>query len=100
MSSPLGRATSPDGAVRVLATTAGLPVSVVLTREALRGGEQSVARAVLELSRTAGLRAGVHQRSLLVRSGVDERTLDELGLPRPQDVPDDHGDTTSWVRRP
>lgn len=100
MSAPLGRATSPDGGVRVQATTTGLPVSVQLTREALRSGEQALAGTLLELSRTAGLRAGVHQRSLLARTGVAARTLDELGLPRPEDVPDDHEDTTSWVRRP
>ncbi|HEY0637149.1 MAG TPA: hypothetical protein VGD67_05845 [Pseudonocardiaceae bacterium] len=85
-------ATSPDNAVSVLAAAGGVPLEVRLSGTAMRLRPEVLARTVLETARSAGKEASVRlHQELAVSVGVEAtRTLERVGLPRPEpERPDD-----------
>ena len=94
-----GRASSPDGAVRVVTDTGGVPTELTLTRSALRLGEQALAEEVFARCTEAAAAAREDAAARLRARGASRRTLRSLGLP--QDPPareEPTGEPTSWLR--
>lgn len=92
-----GAAASPDGSVRVVTDTGGVPEEVRLDHAALRSGEQELAAELLALCRRAGARARADLASRVGRAGLDARGVAALGLDAPP-VPDEAETPGSWLR--
>jgi hypothetical protein len=87
----VGRAESPDGAVRVQVAPGGLLTDVRLTRAALRGGAEGIAKQIVELAGRATRRAGdrmYHTMAPVLGRG-GEQHLRSLGF---EPLPDDDED--------
>ena len=94
-----GRAASPDGAVRVVADTGGVPTELTLTRAALRLGEQALAEEIFARCTEAGVAAREDAAARLRARGVTPLVLGTLGLPQtPRDRDEPAGEPSSWLR--
>jgi hypothetical protein len=87
-----GRASSPDGAVTVLATPGGPPRQITVSQAALRMGPQGLAAEIMRIADKAQRNANTRLHQTLDRV-VDPRELTALGVERGQDD-DDFG----WQR--
>jgi hypothetical protein len=87
-----GRASSPDGAVTVIATPGGPPQQIVVSPAALRMGPQGLAAEIMRIAEKAQRTASSRLHETLERV-VDPRELTELGFARGQD-----DDEFGWQR--
>lgn len=86
--------------VRVVTDAGGVPRDVVLSRAALRRGEQALAAELLARCQEAGARVRAERAARLLAAGVAPRTLARLGLDAPAaPPPTDPGEPTSWLGR-
>ncbi len=88
-----GRASSPDGAVTVVATPGGPPQEVVVSAAALRMGPQGLAAEIMRIAEKARRDAGSRLHRTLDRV-VDPRELTAMGFERGQDDEQQQG----WLR--
>ena len=79
-----GRASSPDGAVTVVATPGGPPQQIAVSPAALRMGPQGLAAEIMRIAEKAQRSASSRLHQTLERV-VDPRELTELGFARGQD---------------
>ncbi len=102
MQRPTATARNAERSIVVHADSAGLPQTITLSAEALRGGEQQLAAAVLALSAEAGRHAAAAERLALERCGALATVLDALGMPLLQELAGeaDGAEPTSWLRAP
>ncbi|MCG8921002.1 hypothetical protein V1227_32105 [Lentzea sp. DG1S-22] len=82
-----GRASSPDGAVTVVATPGGPPQQVVVSPAALRMGPQGLAAEIMRIADRARRTANTRLHQALDRV-VDPRELAAMGIERGQDEDD------------
>lgn len=101
----LSQARSRSGAIAVVTTPAGLPVSVRIDNSQLSKQPQVLADEILRLCRQSAMAAGIRLRRELCESGASREVIDALNLPEPGDLArvehrDDHeADATgSWLR--
>ncbi|MFI6097402.1 hypothetical protein ACIA8G_17685 [Lentzea sp. NPDC051213] len=87
-----GRASSPDGAVTVIATPGGPPQQITVSPAALRMGPQGLAAEIIRIAEKAQRAAATRLHQSLERV-VDPRELTELGIVRGQDE-----DELGWRR--
>ncbi|MFS8104869.1 hypothetical protein LFM09_47985 [Lentzea alba] len=87
-----GRASSPDGAVTVVATPAGPPQEITVSAAALRMGPQGLAAEIMRIAEKARRSASTRLHQSLERV-VDPRELTELGI-----VPGQDEDEYGWRR--
>ncbi|MGI5504617.1 YbaB/EbfC family nucleoid-associated protein [Lentzea sp. CA-135723] len=87
-----GRASSPDGAVTVVATPGGPPQEITVSPAALRMGPQGLAAEIVRVAEKAQRAANTRLHQTLERV-VDPRELTAMGIERGQDE-DDFG----WQR--
>lgn len=79
-----GEAALRGGDIAVTATDSGLPAAVHVTPDQLRRNPEDLADDILRLCRLAADRAGLRRREYLAGLGLDEDTLNLLGLPTKQ----------------
>jgi hypothetical protein len=98
-------ATNRAGTITVRATNQGMPVEVKIDRAELRYGAQALADQILRLCKSATVAAGAKRRDLLAERGMDDETLDLLGLPTRDaaaaQAAEDDGDSytpQTWLR--
>ncbi|MYR08827.1 hypothetical protein GTV32_22040 [Gordonia sp. SID5947] len=101
----LSSARSRSGAISVVTTPQGLPMSVRLDQSALSKESATLAGEILRLCQQSATAAGIRLREHLVASGVARDVVDAMKLPRPDDLAraeqlDDRGDDVgvSWLR--
>ncbi|MDX8032500.1 hypothetical protein SK803_19990 [Lentzea sp. BCCO 10_0856] len=82
-----GRASSPDGAVTVVATPGGPPRQIAVSAAALRMGPQGLAAEIMRIADKAQRAASTRLHQTLERV-VDPRELTELGFVRERDEDD------------
>ncbi|SDN83533.1 hypothetical protein [Lentzea jiangxiensis] len=82
-----GRASSPDGAVTVVATPGGPPQQVVVSPAALRMGPQGLAAEIMRIADRARRTANTRLHQALDRV-VDPRELAATGIERGPDEDD------------
>ncbi|WP_394615482.1 hypothetical protein JNUCC0626_37915 [Lentzea sp. JNUCC 0626] len=87
-----GRASSPDGAVTVIATPGGPPQQISVSQAALRMGPQGLAAEIVRIAEKARRDANTRLHQTLERV-VDPRELTAMGIERGPDE-DDFG----WQR--
>lgn len=87
-----GRASSPDGAVTVIATPGGPPQQIAVSPAALRMGPQGLAAEIMRIAEKAQRNASSRLHQTLDRV-VDPRELTELGFAPGQDE-----DEIGWRR--
>jgi hypothetical protein len=84
-----GRASSPDGAVTVVATPGGPPQQITVSAAALRMGPQGLAAEIMRIAAKAQRDASTRLHGSLERV-VDPRELTELGFANTRDE-DEYG---------
>lgn len=82
-----GRASSPDGAVTVVATPGGPPRQITVSAAALRMGPHGLAAEIMRVAEKAQRSANTRLHQTLERV-VDPRELTALGIERGQDEDD------------
>jgi hypothetical protein len=82
-----GRASSPDGAVTVVATPGGPPQEITVSPAALRMGPHGLAAEIMRIADKAQRSAGTRLHQTLDRV-VDPRELNAVGIERGQDDDD------------
>ncbi|GHH58579.1 hypothetical protein [Lentzea cavernae] len=87
-----GRASSPDGAVTVVATPGGPPQSVEVSAAALRMGPHGLAAEIMRIADRAQRNANTRLHQTLERV-VDPRELTAMGIERGTD-----DDESGWRR--
>lgn len=87
-----GRASSPDGAVTVVATPGGPPRQITVSPAALRMGPHGLAAEIMRVADKAQRAASTRLHQTLERV-VDPRELTAMGLPRDRDE-----DEFGWQR--
>lgn len=87
-----GRASSPDGAVTVVATPGGPPQQITVSPAALRMGPHGLAAEIMRIAEKAQRSAASRLHHALERV-VDPRELTALGFVREQDE-----DESGWRR--
>jgi hypothetical protein len=88
-----GRASSPDGAVTVVATPGGPPQEIAVSAAALRMGPQGLAAEIMRIAEKARRNAGSRLHQTLERV-VDPRELTAMGFERGHDDEQQQG----WMR--
>ncbi|HEY9313269.1 hypothetical protein [Williamsia sp.] len=101
----MAAATSRTGGLSVVTTEQGLPTSVRIEPAELHKDPAILAGEVLRLCRQAAMRAGVARREELRAAGVGADIIEQMNLPRPDDLAraeyeDDSvaGEPGSWMR--
>ncbi|MFC4745569.1 hypothetical protein [Gordonia hankookensis] len=101
----LSSARSRSGAVSVVTTPQGLPMSVRIDNSALSKEPTVLAGEILRLCQQSAMAAGIRLREQLVASGVARDVVDAMKLPRPDDLARaeqlddrDHDAPASWLR--
>lgn len=79
-----GRASSPDGAVTVVATPGGPPQEITVSAAALRMGPQGLAAEIMRVAEKAQRNASTRLHQTLDRV-VDPRELTAMGFEHTQD---------------
>ncbi|SEQ74334.1 YbaB/EbfC family nucleoid-associated protein [Lentzea albida] len=79
-----GRASSPDGAVTVVATPGGPPQQIAVSPAALRMGPQALAAEIMRIADKAQRNANTRLHQTLERV-VDPRELTAMGIERGRD---------------
>ncbi|NKE58131.1 hypothetical protein FXN61_15360 [Lentzea sp. PSKA42] len=79
-----GRASSPDGAVTVVATPGGPPQQITVSAAALRMGPQGLAAEIMRIAEKAQRNANTRLHQSLERV-VDTQELTAMGLKRGSD---------------
>ena len=82
-----GRASSPDGAVTVVATPGGPPQQIAVSPAALRMGPQGLAAEIMRIAGKAQRNANTRLHQTLERV-VDPRELTAMGIERGTDEDD------------
>ncbi|MET9228887.1 hypothetical protein [Lentzea sp. NPDC003310] len=82
-----GRASSPDGAVTVVATPGGPPQQIAVSPAALRMGPHGLATEIMRIAEKAQRAANTRLHQTLERV-VDPRELEAVGIERGQDEDD------------
>ncbi|MEE3850995.1 hypothetical protein VZC37_11670 [Gordonia sp. LSe1-13] len=101
----MSTARSRSGALAVVTTPQGLPVSVRIDNSALSKEPSALADEILRLCRQSAMVAGIRLREQLLASGVQRDVVDAMKLPRADDLAraeqlDDHhlDAPSSWLR--
>ncbi|MBD1318710.1 hypothetical protein G3I13_12305 [Streptomyces sp. SID6673] len=101
----MSSARSRSGAVSVVTTPQGLPMSVRIDNSALSKEPTVLAGEILRLCQQSAMAAGIRLREQLVASGVARDVVDAMKLPRPDDLARaeqlddrDHDAPASWLR--
>lgn len=100
------QARSRSGGLAVRTTAQGLPVAVHIASTELDKHPELLAADILRLCKQAAMSAGIRLRENLLAAGVDRDLVNEMKLPRPEDLSaaeerdDEEADAmTSWLRR-
>ncbi|MCZ0914372.1 hypothetical protein O0V02_18445 [Gordonia amicalis] len=100
------QARSRSGGLAVRTTAQGLPVAVQIASTELDKHPELLAADILRLCKQAAMSAGIRLRENLLAAGVDRDLVNEMKLPRPEDLSaaeerdDEEADAmTSWLRR-
>ncbi|PYE14257.1 hypothetical protein DFR67_11351 [Williamsia limnetica] len=101
----MAAATSRTGTITVVTTDQGLPTAVRLEPTELRKDPAVLAAEVLRLCQQAAMHAGVARREELRAHGVSADIIDQMKLPRADDLAraEHHDDAeasapSSWMR--
>ncbi|MBA4025438.1 MAG: hypothetical protein C0482_24040 [Gordonia sp.] len=101
----MAAATSRTGTITVVTTDQGLPTAVRLEPTELRKDPSILAAEVLRLCQQASMHAGVARREELKAAGVSSDIIDQMKLPRADDLARaeyrddaDAGAPSSWMR--
>ncbi|MBJ8338589.1 hypothetical protein JGU71_06810 [Antrihabitans sp. YC3-6] len=102
----MSTAVSKSGAISLRTTEQGLPISVAIERSELRRDPVALAQEILRLCKQSANRAGLLRREELVSAGIAKDVLDQMGLPKPEDVALDEAvdewendvEPQSWMR--
>lgn len=101
----MSSARSRSGNVSVVTTAQGLPMSVRIENAALAKEPSTLANEVLRLCQQSAMAAGIRIREHLLETGVSREIVDEMKLPKPDDLAraeqrDDHADDApaTWLR--
>ncbi|MGV9713779.1 hypothetical protein ACWDTI_24330 [Gordonia sp. NPDC003424] len=104
--SATSEARSRSGALAVITTPQGLPLSVRIADSALYKHPSALGDEILRLCRQASMAAGIRLREHLIGSGVERGVVDAMKLPTADDLArveqadDDALDAPpSWLRR-
>lgn len=96
-----------NGTIKVETTEQGLPLKLVIQREAMQHSPAQLAQEILKLCQRSALIARVEQRDALIENGIPVELLNNLKLPTRDDIAreeleseqHDDGAAQGWLRK-